>query len=264
MQITSAMKMVSASKLKKTRDAIYHLNIYIKNMIKIWGLVLSSINISNICRYLHPFKKRPILIIIIGSNKGLCGAFNVILFRQIINNYSKYSSHLITIGKKVKDLLNNRFNIFKDHSYILDNLCYKNISKVCDMFIYAFLKGNFHSVHLIYNRIKTNTSVQDLISEKILPIIIPPFYREESHYLFEPSKKYIIYELITKNIKIHLWKAILASYIAEQSYRMKAMHQSTDNASRLKKSLLLFYNKARQTAITKEILEIMSGFSIYV
>lgn len=264
MKITSAMKMVSASKLKKTRDAIYQLNIYIKNIIKIWGLLISSITISSIKRYnyFNHFEKRPILIIIIGSNRGLCGGFNTIIFRQILNNFSKYSSHLITIGKKIKDLLINRFHIVKDYSSILDDICYFNISKICDIFIYDFLKGNFHSVHLIYNSLKKNSSVQYLISEKILPLKIPPIYRVESHYLFETSKKSLISEIITKNIQIHLCKAILASYVAEQSSRMKAMHQSTDNASSIKKFLLLTYNKARQTTITKEIFEIMSDFSI--
>lgn len=260
MQITSAMKMVSASKLKKTRDIIYCLDIYIINMINIWG----NINVNTSSRYFYSFKKRPILIIIIGSNRGFCGGFNTTIFKNILNNYSKYSSHLITIGKKVKDLLNNKFHIYDDHSYILENICYYNISRVCDMFIYDFLNGNFHSVHLIYNRFKTNTSVQELINEKILPLRIPSFNREESRYLFEPSRNNIIYEIINKNIKIHVWKVIVASYIAEEGARMKAMHQSTDNASKLKKSLLLTYNKARQTAITKEILEIMSGFSISV
>ena len=253
MQITSAMKMVSASKLKKTRDAIYHLDIYIIKMIKIWSII-------SISTYLHSFEKRPILIIIIGSNRGLCGGFNAAIFRQILFNYSKYSSHLISIGKKVKDFLSKRFHIYRDHSIILDNICYNNISKVCEMFIYDFLKGSFHSVHLIYNRFKTNSSIQEVISEKILPLKRPSFNRNESRYLFEPAKNYIIYEIITKNIKTHLCKAILASYVAEQGSRMKAMLQSTDNASKLKRSLLLTYNKARQSAITKEILEIMSGF----
>lgn len=258
MQITSAMKMVSASKLKKTRDAVYHLDIYIKNMIKIWSKV--SVRSDSISTYLQTFEKRPILIIVIGSNRGLCGGFNATIFRKIINNYSKNSSHLLTIGKKVRDLLINRFHVYQDHSSLLDDICYKNVSRVCDMFIYDFLNGSFHSVHLIYNRLKT--SVQELISEKILPIRIPSIYgnREESRYLFSPSKNYMIYDIITKNIKTHICKAILYSYVAEQGARMKAMHKATDNASKLKKSLLLTYNKARQTAITKEILEIMSGF----
>lgn len=258
--ITSAMKMVSAAKMKKTRDAILYMDNYIINMIKIWSLVY----INSVHTYFHTFEKKPILVIIIGSNRGLCGGFNITIFRQILNNYSKYSSHLITIGKKVKDLLINRFHVYNDHSYLLENICYNNISRVCDMFIYDFLKGSFHSIHLIYNRFKKNTSVQELISEKILPIKITSINKKESRYLFEPSKKYIIYDIITKNIKTHLCKAILASYVAELGSRMKAMHQSQDNASKLKKSLLLIYNKARQTAITKEILEIMSGFSIYV
>lgn len=260
MQITSAMKMVSASKLKKTRDVIYQIDKYIINMIKIWSVV---IRITTFLNFL-PFEKRPILIIIIGSNRGLCGGFNVSIFKQIVNNYCKYSTHLITIGKKIKDLLSNRFHIYKDYSNLLDNICYNKISKFCERLIYDFLKGNFHSVHLIYNSFKKNTSLQVVISEKIFPIKKPPFYRKESNFLFEPSKKYIIHEIITKNIKTHLCKAILASYITEQGSRMKAMHQSTDNASKLKKKLLFTYNKARQTAITKEILEIMSGFSIYV
>lgn len=260
MQITSAMKMVSASKLKKTRDVIYQYDKYIINMIKIWSIVIS------LSTYLHSlpfwsFEKRPILIIIIGSNRGLCGSFNTSIFKQIINNYCKYSSHFITIGKKVKDLLSNRFHVYKDYSNLLENICYNNISKFCDRLIYDFLKGSFHSIHLIYNRFKANTSIQELISEKILPIKTPFLSIKESNYLLDKSKNYIVYDFITKNIKTHLCKAILASYVAEQGSRMKAMHQSTDNASKLKKSILLTYNKARQTSITKEILEIMSGFS---
>lgn len=259
-KITSAMKVVSASKMKKTRDAIYKLDHYIINLIKIWSIV----SINSGLTYYHTFEKKPILVIIIGSNRGLCGVFNITIFRQILNNYSKYSSHLITIGKKVKDLLINRFHVYKDQSSLLENICYNNISRVCDLFIYDFLKGSFHSIHLIYNRFKKKTSVQELISEKILPIRMASINRKESRYLFEPSKKEIISDIITKNIKTHLCKAILASYVAEQGSRLKAMHQSTDNASKLKKSLLLIYHKARQTAITKEILEIMSGFSIGV
>lgn len=255
MQITSAMKMVSASKLKKTRDTIYQIDIYIINMIKMWSIVY----IKNIATYLHPLKKRPILIIIIGSNSGLCGGFNITLFRKILNNYSKYSSHLITIGKKIKDLLSDKYHIYIDYSIILDNICYNSVSRVCEMFIYDFFNGSFHSIHLIYNRFKTNSSFQEVISEKILPIKMPYFRRKASCYLFEPAKNYIIYEIITKNIKTHIYRAILASYLIEQSSRLKAMHQATDNASKLKRSLLLTYNKARQTVITKEILEIMSG-----
>lgn len=258
--ITSAMKMVSAAKMKKAKDAIYNMDNYIRNMIKIWSLVY----FNSVLTDFHPFEKKPILVIIIGSNRGLCGGFNIAIFIQILNNYSKYSSHLIVIGKKVKDLLINRFHIYNDHSNLLENICYYNISIVCDMFIYDFLKGSFHSIHLIYNRFKKNSSVQELISEKILPIRMASINKKESRYLFEPSKKDLISDIITKNIKTHLCKAILCSYEAEQGSRMKAMHQSTDNASKLKKSLLLIYNKARQTAITKEILEIMSGFSIYV
>lgn len=258
--ITSAMKLVSAANMKKTRDAIYNLDNYIINMMKIWSLIY----INSILTFFHTFEKKPILVIIIGSNRGLCGGFNITILRQILNNYSKYSSHLITIGKKVKDLLINRFHIYNDQSYLLDNICYKNISRVCDMFIYDFFKGSFNSIHLIYNSLKKNTSVQVVISEKILPIRMASINKKDSRYLFEPSKKDIISDVITKNIKTHLCKAILVSYVAEQSSRMKAMHQSTDNASKLKKSLLLIYNKARQAAITKEILEIMSGFSIFV
>lgn len=259
-QITSAMKLVSAANMKKTRDAIYNLDNYIINMMNIWSIVY----INSVLTYFHTFDKKPILVIIIGSNRGLCGGFNITLFRQILNNYSKYSSHLITIGKKVKDLLINRFHIYNDHSYLFDNKCYNNISRVCDMFIYDFLKGSFHSIHLIYNSFKKKTSVQEVISEKILPIRMASINKKDPRYLFEPSKKHIIYDVITNNIKTHLCKAILVSYESEQGSRMKAMHQSTDNASKLKKSLLLIYNKARQAAITKEILEIMSGFSIFV
>lgn len=260
MQITSAMKMVSASKLKKTKNILSHIEKYIINIIKIWSLVLDRVNV------LHslPFERRPILIIIIGSNRGLCGGFNAYILKKIMNNYCKYSSHLITIGKKVKVLLSNIFHIYKDYSNLLDNIYYNNISNVCEMFIYDFLKGSFHSVHLIYNRFKKKSSIQELISEKILPIKMQPLYRKKSNYLFEPLKNNIIYDIITKNIQTHLCKAILASYVSEQGSRMKAMHQSTDNASKLKNSLFITYNKARQTAITKEILEIMSGFSIYV
>jgi F-type H+-transporting ATPase subunit gamma len=261
--ITSAMKLVSASKMKKTRDAIYHLDKYMINMIKmikIWSIVYIYSRLTSF----HTFEKKPILVIIIGSNRGLCGGFNITIFRQILNNYSKYSSHLITIGKKVKDLLINRFHVYNDQSSLLENICYNDISKVCDMFIYDFLKGSFHSIHLIYNLFKKTTSVQELISEKILPIRMASLNRKESRYLFGPSKKDIIFDIITKNIKTHICKAILASFSSEQSSRMKAMHQYTDNASKLKISLLLIYNKARQTAITKEIIEIMSGVSIYV
>jgi F-type H+-transporting ATPase subunit gamma len=266
MQITSAMKMVSAAKLKRAQDAITQLRPYAEKLREILANLSASLDLSE-NPYSHVREQKNVLVVAITSNRGLCGGFNnnVIKRVQAIISESKANVTVLPIGKKVKDSLKNSgrldANLQGNLETLYANLTFEAVSEVADLLMDAFSDGKYDSVVLVYNRF-VNAANQIIQEEQLLPIA-----KNESDgnsnatadYLFEPSKEEIVLDIIPKTIRIQLFKAILDSFAAEHGARMTAMHKATDNASAMQKALTLEYNKARQAAITGEILEIVGG-----
>lgn len=268
MQITSAMKMVSAAKLKRAQDAITQMRPYAVKLQEILGNLTASLDISeNALAAARPVEK--VLIIAITSNRGLCGGFNNNIIKRvnlaITEEYANANVSLLCLGKKAKDAF-KRSDMYFDTvgtgiaDDIFADLSFGNVSFVADFAMKAFLERNFDKVVVIYNSF-VNAASQVVIEEQLLPIV-PTEQKDDKQagdYIFEPSKEEIVEELIPKTLKIQLFKALLDSNASEHGARMTAMHKATDNAKELQKSLKLSYNKARQAAITNEILEIVGG-----
>lgn len=269
MQITSAMKMVSASKLRRAQDAIIQLRPYAQKLTEIMGNVSSSIADSGGV-FTQKGDDKKLLIVSITSNRGLCGAFNSNVIKEVNNIISEYSETreitVLSIGKKSDDFYRKtEYGIIgttlpKNLSKVYDNLNFDFISEVAAKIMNSFATKQFDEVLIVYNQFK-NAAVQNVQREHFLPIL-PPEVEEtakDSDYIFEPEMDSIVQELIPKSLKIQLYKAILDSYASEHGARMTAMHKATDNASDLIDDLKLSYNKARQASITGEILEIVAG-----
>jgi len=261
MQITSAMKMVSAAKLKKAQDAITAMRPYSDKLTQMLVNLSSSVDFENV--YLSPRKIENKLIVCITSNRGLCGAFNSNVIKKCteIANSSNQSVSFFCIGKKGGDILSKNHNVIQSHNEIFDDLTFENISAIADILMSKFLNKEFDSVQIVYNKFK-NAATQIVTQEQYLPIENKDSeneQKESSDYIFEPSQTEIIYELIPKSLKTQLYKSIRDSYASEHGARMTAMHKATDNATDLRDQLKLTYNKARQAAITNEILEIVGG-----
>jgi F-type H+-transporting ATPase subunit gamma len=268
MQITSAMKMVSAAKLKRAQDAITQMRPYAEKLQEILGNLTASLDISeNALAASRPVEK--VLIIAITSNRGLCGGFNNNIIKRvnlaITEEYSNTNVSLLCLGKKAKDAF-KRSDMYFDISGtgisedIFANLSFGNVSFIAEYAMKAFLEKKFDKVVVIYNSF-INAASQAVKEEQLLPIV-PTEQKSDKQagdYIFEPSKEEIVEELIPKTLKIQLFKALLDSNASEHGARMTAMHKATDNAKDLQKSLKLSYNKARQAAITNEILEIVGG-----
>ncbi|MEC7773103.1 MAG: ATP synthase F1 subunit gamma [Bacteroidota bacterium] len=264
MQITNAMKMVSAAKLKKAQDSISATLPYSN---KLSGLIQ---NISTSGESLDSpfFTKRTInkvLIVAITSNKGLCGGFNSNVIKEVSKlietKYSSNKAEIICIGKKGRDVLSKKNKVIDSFNSVYDDFSYENVKKIAELFMEKFSDESYDEIMLVYNHSK-NAATQILTVEPYLPI-------EENNdevtsqakgdYIFEPSQSEILNELIPKALIVQLFKAISDSIAGEHGARMTAMHKATDNASELRDQLKLTYNKARQTAITNEILEIVGG-----
>jgi F-type H+-transporting ATPase subunit gamma len=262
-KITSAMKMVSAAKLKKAQDAIIQMRPYANKLTELLQNLSASLNSDEGGIYTKTKKVNHVLIVAITSNRGLCGGFNSSIIKQIkniaITKYEGKEITLLTIGKKGNDLLSKEFNIYKNESDIFDDLTFKNVTGIAEDLMLKFSDGSFDKIELVYNRFK-NAATQIMTEEQYLPIV-PPDSDKSSNtdYIFEPSKQEIVKGLIPKSLKIQLFKAIRDSFASEHGARMTAMHKATDNATELRDELLLKYNKARQAAITNEILEIVGG-----
>tara|TARA_B100001287_G_scaffold141563_1_gene119084 strand:- start:18733 stop:19605 length:873 start_codon:yes stop_codon:yes gene_type:complete len=267
MQITSAMKMVSAAKLKRAQDAITQMRPFAEKFNEILLNVSSTFESGE-----HPLMKKTdgkkVLLIALSSNRGLCGGFNsnvIKSIKNIIAENPKKTYSILTIGKKVNDafksseLINNHKLLPSNTETIWDNLTYENAIKIVDDIVTCFKNDIFDEAHLIYNSFK-NAAVQELKVEKFLPVE-PSLDTKKStvDYIFEPEKEEILNDLIPKSLKVQLYKALLDSFASEHGSRMTAMHKATDNATELVKELTLYYNKARQAAITNEILEIVAG-----
>ncbi len=263
MQITNAMKMVSAAKLKKAQDSITATLPYSNKLSDL----IKSISASVDSKDSNPlFEKREVkksLLVVITSNKGLCGGFNSNIIKEAINSSFKNESSkpdFITIGKKGNDILRKKFNVISSHNEIYDDLNYSNVKVIAENIMQKFADEEYDEVILIYNHFK-NAATQIITKEQFLPISDENDENESvsGDYIFEPNKIKILDELIPKSLSIQLFKAISDSIAGEHGARMTAMHKATDNASELKDQLKLTYNKARQTAITNEILEIVGG-----
>ena len=261
MQITSAMKMVSAAKLKKAQDAITAMRPYSDKLTQILVNLSLSVDFENV--YLSPRQVKNKLVVCITSNRGLCGAFNSNVIKKCteIANSSDESVSFLCIGKKGADILSKNYNVIQTNNEIFDDLTFENISAIAEKLMSMFLNKEFDSVQIVYNKFK-NAATQIVIQEQYLPIENNDSendQKESSDYIFEPSQVEIISELIPKSLKTQLYKSIRDSYASEHGARMTAMHKATDNATELRDQLKLTYNKARQAAITNEILEIVGG-----
>ena len=261
MQITSAMKMVSAAKLKKAQDAITAMRPYSNKLTQILIDLSSSVNFENI--YLKPRKAKNLLVVCITSNRGLCGAFNSNVIKKCSNLADSLEGNIsfFCIGKKGADILSKNYNVLDSNNDIFDELSFENISLIAEVLMKKFVDKEFDSIQIVYNKFK-NAATQIVVQEQYLPIentITENNQQESVDYIFEPSQVEIISELIPKSLKTQLFKSIRDSYASEHGARMTAMHKATDNATELRDQLKLTYNKARQAAITNEILEIVGG-----
>lgn len=264
MQITSAMKMVSAAKLKRAQDAIVKMRPYANKLTELLESLSASLDSSDGGVYSTKREISKVLIVPITSNRGLCGGFNAYIIKRVhalINDhYENKEISILSIGKKSSEhFLKNNFNIIGSHDELFNDLTFENVSSIADVIMKKYREGNFDKVVLVYNQFK-NAATQIIMSENFLPIQSESNDTEAAgDYLFEPTREEIVEELIPKSLKTQMFKAILDSHAAEHGARMTAMHKATDNASELKKELTLTYNKARQAAITGEILEIVGG-----
>ena len=263
MKITSAMKMVSAAKLKKAQDAVTAMRPYSEKLGELMSSFYEIISTSSVSQLSEKRDIKNVLLIPICSNKGLCGAFNSNVIKRAFSlknepNFSKAKFSFLIIGKKANDIISKTENVISNHSDIFENINYDDTSSAVESIIELFSNGEFDHVELIYNTFK-NAANQTTITEQFLPISKPEGTEALSDYIFEPSMEQIVSDLVPKSLKIQLYKAIRDSFAGEHGARMTAMHKATDNASELKSELVLTYNKARQAAITNEILEIVSG-----
>ncbi|MBL6647588.1 MAG: ATP synthase F1 subunit gamma [Flavobacteriaceae bacterium] len=263
MQITSAMKMVSAAKLKKAQDAITAMRPYstkLSELMKSFSGASSSTSKS----YTESRELRNVLVVAISSNRGLCGAFNANISKEIavFKTQQKFKSSKIdflTVGKKINDTLSKTDTIIQNNSDVFEDLKYENVSQIADQLIELFVSKKYDHIEIVYNSFK-NAATQIIKSEQFLPIPINETEGSENlDYIFEPSLESIANTLIPKSLKMQLFKAIRDSFASEHGARMTAMHKATDNASELRDELKLTYNKARQASITNEILEIVGG-----
>lgn len=263
MQITSAMKMVSAAKLKKAQDAITAMRPYSNKLTELLQSLSATLDADSGSKYSVQREVKNVLVVAITSNRGLCGAFNSNIIKRtnvLINDvYPNQNVSVLAIGKKANDAFEKQDRILVNESEVFDDLTFENVSKIAEMIMVKFVEGEIDKVELVYNSFK-NAATQIVMTEQFLPIV--PIETDEEvnlDYIFEPSKEEIVETLIPKSLKTQLFKGIRDSFASEHGARMTAMHKATDNATELRDQLKLTYNKARQAAITNEILEIVGG-----
>ncbi len=270
-QITKAMKMVSAAKLRRAQDAIVQMRPFASKLREILENLSSSVDASESGGFAVVRPAEKILIVAITSNRGLAGAFNSNIIRYvnraIAAEYKQQHQNgnvkVLCIGKKASDFFNKKPGVFlRHHNEIFNNLTFDNTAAIAQQIMNEYAAGNYDRVVLVYNRFK-NAAVQYVTSEAFLPIT-PPVSTDKkkgaaNDYIFEPGKAEIVQDLIPRSLKTQLYKALLDSNASEHGARMTAMSKATDNAGELLRDLRLQYNKARQAAITNEILEIVGG-----
>lgn len=263
MQITNAMKMVSAAKLKKAQDAITQMRPYANKLRELMDNVSAAVTAEVGGEFTEQREINNVLILAVTSNRGLAGAFNSNIIKEVnrlmAEDYAGKNVQVLTIGKKANDILKKTASIYANESHLWDDFTFKNASDVAERVMEAFKNKEFDEVKVIYNHFK-NAATQHVITETLLPISIGNEGEKTTvDYIFEPNKEKILLELIPKTLKTQLFKAMLDSHASEHGARMTAMHKATDNAGALQRELKLQYNKARQAAITNEILEIVGG-----
>ncbi len=263
MQITSAMKMVSAAKLKKAQDAITQMRPYANKLTQLLQSLSATLDADAGGAFSEQREISKVLIIAITSNRGLCGGFNSSVIKEAIKHtsdtFKSKEVDIYAIGKKGNDLLIKEFNVIENKSEVFDDLTFDNVAEIAQQIMDLYVDGAYDKVEIIYNQFK-NAATQIVQIEQFLPIEkIEGESDNNTDYIFEPGKAAIVLELIPKSLKTQLYKAIRDSYASEHGARMTAMHKATDNAAELRDELLLTYNKARQAAITNEILEIVGG-----
>ena len=263
MQITNAMKMVSAAKLKKAQDSITATLPYSNKLSELIKNISASIDSVDSNPLFVKREVKSALIIVITSNKGLCGGFNSNIIKEVYNISSQYGTKkpdLLTIGKKGNDILKKKFNVISSHNDLYDGFSYSNVRLIANDIMGLYTEEKYDEVILVYNHFK-NAATQIITKEQFLPIAenSDEDLSIQGDYIFEPNREKILNELIPKTLSIQLFKSISDSIAGEHGARMTAMHKATDNASELRDQLKLTYNKARQTAITNEILEVVGG-----
>jgi len=269
-QITKAMKMVSAAKLKRATNAIVQLRPYATKLKDMLANLSASIE-DSASPYLQEREPVRVLVVVVSSNRGLAGAFNTNAIKTANNLIAeKYSEQLragnvsvVAIGRKAQEYYQRRgYNVIGDNNEIYSDLNFINVSKVTESIMQGFVNGDYDRVELVYNHFR-NAAVQILVSEQLLPVPKaepdPNAKISQVDYILEPSQQGIVQQLIPKNIKIQLYRAVLDSNASEHGARMTAMDKATENAGDLLKALKLSYNQARQAAITTELTEIVSG-----
>ncbi|SFW56962.1 ATP synthase F1 subunit gamma [Cellulophaga fucicola] len=266
MQITSAMKMVSAAKLKKAQDAITAMRPYSDKLTELLQSLSANLDADSGSRFSEEREIKKVLIVSITSNRGLCGAFNSNILKQSVslaeNTYAGKEVEFLAIGKKSNDFLSRNYNVIANHSSVFDDLTFDNVSAIAEELMKLFVDGTYDKIEIVYNKFK-NAATQIVMTEQFLPIVAVVAENEVPNngtdYIYEPSEKEIVEQLIPKSLKTQLYKGVRDSFASEHGARMTAMHKATDNATELRDQLKLTYNKARQAAITNEILEIVGG-----
>jgi F-type H+-transporting ATPase subunit gamma len=273
-QITKAMKMVSAAKLKRATNAIVQLRPYANKLKELLANLSASLEDGS-SPFLEEREPKKVLVIVVSSNRGLAGAFNANVIKTANNLIAeKYNEQfkagnvsIVAIGKKSQEYYQRRkYTVIGNNNDLYLELNFENTSKVTESIMQGFLKGDYDRVELVYNQFK-NAAMQILMTEQLIPVPKHEVKKDREKdlkaiqvdYILEPSKEKIVEQLIPKNIKIQLYKAVLDSNASEHGARMTAMDKATDNAGELLKALKLSYNQARQAAITTELTEIVSG-----
>ena len=263
MQITSAMKMVSAAKLKKAQDAITAMRPYSDKLTELLQSLSATLDGDTGSKFATQRDVKKVLLVAITSNRGLAGAFNSNIIKAVTNlattKYANQEVSYLAIGKKGNDAFKKTNRIIANKSEVFDDLTFDNVADIAEMLMEKFVDGDFDKIEIVYNKFK-NAATQIIMTEQFLPIV--PMEGEaivNTDYIFEPSKIEIVEQLIPKSLKTQLYKSIRDSFASEHGARMTAMHKATDNATELRDQLKLTYNKARQASITNEILEIVGG-----
>jgi F-type H+-transporting ATPase subunit gamma len=265
MQITSAMKMVSAAKLSKAQDAIVAMRPYAEKLTELIQGLSATVEDDLSSALTEERELKKVLIVAISSNRGLAGAFNTNIIKKVKHLkeevYTQQSVEVLTLGKKANDILKKTMPVFHHNQEIFNDLTFNNSVEISEKIMGAFEEKQFDKVVIVYNHFK-NAATQFVHAEDFLPLVPNPSEDENPQqldYIFEPEQEEILRELMPKSLNIQLFKALRDSFASEHGARMTAMHKATENAQELRDELKLTYNKARQAAITNEILEIVAG-----
>ncbi|WP_370477460.1 ATP synthase F1 subunit gamma [Tamlana flava] len=263
MQITSAMKMVSAAKLKKAQDAITAMRPYADKLTELLQSLSATLDADSGSKFSTQREVKKVLIVAVTSNRGLAGAFNSNVIKEVnrltSQTYANQEVSYLAIGKKGNDAFKKTNKVIANNSAVFDDLTFENVAEIAQLLMDKFVEGEFDKIEIVYNSFK-NAATQIVLTEQFLPIVpIESDVNVNADYIFEPSKAEIVEQLIPKSLKTQLYKSVRDSFASEHGARMTAMHKATDNAKELRDQLKLTYNKARQAAITNEILEIVGG-----